>query len=63
LPCTQVSAIQKPPKLYFYDNADVVLDKFGNTGPRFENLVAADLLKCLQFIEDSYGHRSELAHT
>ena len=63
-PYTQASAraIQKPPKVYFYDNADVVLDKFGNTGPRFENLVAAHLLKRLNLLEDRDGHRCQLAY-
>ncbi|MGK5085537.1 ATP-binding protein [Bdellovibrionota bacterium FG-1] len=51
-------AIQKPPKFYFYDNADV----FGDTGARFENLVAAHLLKRIQFIEDTQGISYELGY-
>ncbi len=49
-------AIQKPPKVYFYDNADVI----ENDGARLENLVATTLLKRLNFIEDYYGHRCSL---
>lgn len=49
-------AIQKPPKVYFYDNADV-LEK---GGARLENLVATTLLKRLHFIEDYYGYRCSL---
>jgi uncharacterized protein len=49
-------AIQKPPKVYFYDNADVM----DTEGARFENLVATGLLKRLHFLEDYYGHRCSL---
>jgi predicted AAA+ superfamily ATPase len=49
-------AIQKPPKVYFFDNADVV----GDEGARFENLVATNLLKNLNFREDSEGYRFDL---
>ncbi len=49
-------AIQKPPKVYFYDNSDVI----NNPGGRLENLVATTLLKRLHFIEDYYGHRTSL---
>jgi hypothetical protein len=49
-------AIQKPPKVYFYDNGDVL----DNAGGRLENLVATTLLKRLHFIEDYYGHRTAL---
>jgi uncharacterized protein len=49
-------AIQKPPKVYFYDNGDVL----EQNGPRLENLVAATLLKRLQFIEDYFGYRCSL---
>jgi predicted AAA+ superfamily ATPase len=51
-------AIRKPPKVYFYDNADVV----GDPGARFENLVATHLLKRLQFLGDRDGFRYELAY-
>jgi predicted AAA+ superfamily ATPase len=49
-------SIQKPPKVYFYDNADVLSDE----GARFENLVATTLLKRLQFMEDFHGYRCQL---
>ena len=51
-------AIQKPPKVYFFDNADVI----GDEGARFENLVATSLLKRLHFIEDREGYRYELRY-
>jgi uncharacterized protein len=51
-------AIQKPPKVYFYDNADVE----GDEGAVFENLVATHLLKRIQFLEDRDGHRYELRY-
>lgn len=49
-------AIQKPPKVYFYDNADVI----EKNGARLENLVATTLMKRLHFIEDYYGDRCSL---
>lgn len=49
-------SISKPPKVYFYDNGDVLNDG----GARFENFVATTLLKHLNFIEDYYGHRCSL---
>jgi len=49
-------AVQKPPKVYFFDNADVI----GDTGARFENLVATALLKRLHFLEDRDGYRCQL---
>lgn len=49
-------AVQKPPKVYFYDNMDVV----GDAGARFENLVASHLLKRLEFYEDRSGYRFAL---
>lgn len=49
-------AILKPPKVYFYDNADVS----ASGGGRLENLVATHLLKRLHFIEDYHGYRCSL---
>ena len=49
-------AIQKAPKVYFYDNADVIGDEVA----KFENLVATSLLKKIQFLEDSQGYRYQL---
>ncbi len=51
-------AIQKPPKVFFFDNGDVI----GNDGARFENLVATSLLKRLHFMEDYYGYKCELRY-
>jgi len=49
-------AILKPPKIYFFDNGEVE----GDTGQKFENLVATHLIKRLDFLTDSTGHRYEL---
>ncbi len=51
-------AVQKPPKIYFFDNGDVM----GDQGAVFENLVAATLLKRLHFWEDRDGFRYELCY-
>ena len=51
-------AIRKPPKIYFYDNADVI----NNDGARFENLVATHLLKRCHFLENSLGETYELQY-
>jgi predicted AAA+ superfamily ATPase len=51
-------AIQKPPKIYFFDNNDVL----GDEGARFENLVATHLLKELHFREDAFGREYELRY-
>ena len=51
-------AVLKPPKVYFYDNADVI----GDEGARFENLVATTLLKRINFQEDYEGFRYELCY-
>ena len=41
-------AVLKPPKVYFFDNGDVLAQE----GARFENLVATSLLKRIHFLED-----------
>jgi len=51
-------AVLKPPKVYFYDNGDVIGDK----GAVFENLVAAGIIKRLHFLEDRDGYRYELRY-
>jgi len=51
-------ALLKPPKIFFFDNGDVI----GDEGARFENLVAAHLLKKIQFLEDSQGYSYELRY-
>ena len=62
-PYTKAStrAIQKPPKVYFFDNADVPDEGAKGKGARFENLVATHLLKRLHYLEDREGYRCELA--
>ncbi len=49
-------AVLKPPKVYFFDNGDVI----GDEGATFENLVATSLLKRLDFMEDWDGRRCSL---
>jgi predicted AAA+ superfamily ATPase len=49
-------AIRKPPKVFFFDNGDVLNDD----GARLENLVATTLLKRLHFLEDYHGYRCQL---
>ncbi|MEA1922186.1 MAG: ATP-binding protein [Pseudomonadota bacterium] len=51
-------AIQKPPKVYFFDNGDVLGDK----GAIFENFVATTLIKRLHYMEDRDGYRYELRY-
>ena len=51
-------AIRKQKKVYFYDSADVL----GDEGARFENLVAAGLLKKLHYLEDTQGYRYDLRY-
>lgn len=49
-------SILKPPKVYFFDNADLLTDD----GAKLENLVATTFLKRLHFIEDYFGYRCDL---
>lgn len=51
-------AVLKPPKVYFFDNADVWDDR----GARFENLIATTLLKRQHYQEDHQGYRCELRY-
>jgi predicted AAA+ superfamily ATPase len=51
-------AVLKPPKVYFFDNGDVI----GDEGVRFENLIATSLLKRLHYLEDRDGYRYELRY-
>ena len=51
-------AVLKPPKVYFFDTGDVI----GDDGARFENMVAASLLKRIHFLEDNQGYRYELRY-
>ncbi|MFW5888034.1 MAG: ATP-binding protein [Bacteriovoracia bacterium] len=50
-------SILKPPKVYFFDNADLLVD---SEGAAFENLVATFLLKRVNFIEDYEGYNCSL---
>ncbi len=49
-------SVLKPPKVYFYDNADTLTDQ----SARLENLVATTLLKRLHYLEDALGYRCQL---
>ena len=51
----RIRAVKKEQKLYFYDWSYA-----GTEGARFENLVAAHLLKYCHFVEDTEGHRMDL---
>lgn len=53
-------AIQKPPKVYFFDNADLISET--DEGPCFENLIATHLLKKIHYLEDSKGFQFELKY-
>jgi hypothetical protein len=51
----RVRAVKKERKLYLWDWSTVP-----DAGPRFENLVASQLLKYCHFVEDTAGHAMEL---
>jgi predicted AAA+ superfamily ATPase len=51
-------AITKTPKVYFYDNGEVI----GEEGVRFENLVANHLFKRIHFLEDLTGDSYDLGY-
>ncbi|MCY4523341.1 MAG: AAA family ATPase [Halobacteriovoraceae bacterium] len=53
-------SLQRPPKVYFFDNADLILDR--DEGPCFENLVATHLLKKIHYLEDVSGQNVELGY-
>jgi len=53
----RVRSLKRMPKLYLWDWSEVPSE-----GARFENLVAAHLLKFCHFLEDSEGHRVELRY-
>ncbi len=48
-------AISKAPKIYLYDNSDVI-----DESAKLENIVATHLLKEIQFRQDVYGENYEL---
>lgn len=49
-------SLSKQPKIYFFDNADVISD----AGAKFKNLLATTLLKRLHWLEDYGGKRCRL---
>ena len=53
----RVRAVKKERKLYLWDWSSVE-----DAGPRFENLVASQLLKYCHWIEDTEGHDMELRY-
>lgn len=53
----RVRAVKKERKLYLWDWSSVE-----NPGPRFENLVASQLLKYCHWIEDTQGYTMELRY-
>jgi uncharacterized protein len=53
----RVRAVKKERKLYLWDWSSLE-----NDGPRFENLVASQLLKYCHWIEDTQGHSMELRY-
>lgn len=53
-------SLNKPPKVYFFDNADLIESNQFNKGAKLENLVATTLLKRLHFVEDYHGYACRL---
>jgi predicted AAA+ superfamily ATPase len=53
----RVRAVKKERKLYLWDWSEVESD-----GPRFENMVACQLLKYCHWVEDTQGHAMELRY-
>jgi len=53
----KVRAVKKERKLYLWDWSSVE-----DAGPRFENLVASQLLKYCHWVEDTEGHTMELRY-
>jgi len=51
----KIRAVKKEQKLYLWDWSEVT-----DPGPRFENLVASQLLKYCHYLEDNEGHNMEL---
>ncbi len=52
---SKIRAIKKANKLYLWDWSEIE-----NSGIRFENLVASQLLKYCHYLEDTQGHKMEL---
>jgi predicted AAA+ superfamily ATPase len=51
----KIRAVKKEQKIYFWD-----WTQNDEIGPRFENLVASQLLKYCHYLEDTEGHKMEL---
>lgn len=51
-------AVLKLPKVFFFDNADVI----GDEGACFENMIATTLLKRIQYLTDYEGHQYDLRY-
>jgi len=49
-------SLLKAPKIYFYDTGQVL----GNSGVKFENLVACAVLKEVQYLQDCFGQDMQL---
>jgi predicted AAA+ superfamily ATPase len=53
----RLKAVKKEQKLYFWDWARVAVE-----GPRFENMLAAHLMRLVHWIEDVEGRKAELRY-
>jgi predicted AAA+ superfamily ATPase len=53
----KIRAVKKEQKLYFWDWSIL-----NDPGPKFENLVASQLLKYCHYLEDTQGYRMELRY-
>ena len=54
---TRIRAVKKEKKLYFWD-----WSRIPDAGPRFENMVAGQLLKYCHLVEDTEGYAMELRY-
>lgn len=52
---TPIKSLRKQPKIYLWDWSEIT-----DEGRRLENMVASHLLKMVQYLEDTEGHRAEL---
>lgn len=53
----KIRAVKKTPKLYLWDWSEIT-----DQGPRFENMVASQLLKTCHYLEDTEGDKYELRY-
>lgn len=54
---SKIRAVKKTPKLYLWDWSEIE-----SAGPRFENMVAAQLLKTCHYLEDTEGDQYEIRY-